>query len=452
MPPGISPISPVGTVAEPRPGSSLAELAMWPPGVTASLGDFILRQPESVACCSCSTSLQQLARLADAMLANVRADGTVLDAPRFQSLKTRSQAILAGLTGTFPAEWNDYIAAAAQSGDAPGQACVPRANHPALGQTDVFLHCGPLATWTSKTVTQHHSVLAATRNPAWTGFYQQADLLLPGMAAGAGQVLGVELSWNREPTVIFPADLIACGGEANTVPKNFAYFLPEDAGNSTGQAATVLFSEFYIHRFLGISLPLLKTLATSLAGPPEPAMAAALHLWFRGHDVGHFISPYGTLQRRHVLSSWMYGILDELWADVIGYVVAISPAAESLIGDAGDVSRLAFLAELLRYVRRGAAWFIDSAAAAVELAALEANGAIHFDRSSRTLTWSAELMDAAMIGLGTRLVRLLFGEVRSEDTALLDPLSHGSSDLAEFLTGTIHAGQAGSLPYDYRYV
>jgi hypothetical protein len=435
-------------MTEALPGDSLAALAMWPPGVAAPIGDFRLHPPGILS--RCAPSLHELAGLADAMLASVCVDGTVQDPVRFGSFRAESQAILTGLSDCFPAEWSGYIAAAA-GGEKPGMPRFPRAGHPALDQTDVFLHCGPLATWPSKATTQHYSVLAAMRNPTWTGFYQQADLLVSDLATCAGETLGASLGWNRAPTVIFPADLIVCGGEANTIPKNFAYFLPDDAGNSAGQASTVLFSEFYVHRFLGISLPLLKMLAPSLAEPSLPALAAALHLWFRGHDAGHFVSPGGIPQQREVLSSWMYGVLDEVWADVIGYIGASSPAAGSLIDDAADISRLTYLAELLRYVRRGARWFTDSAAAAVELAALEASGAVHFDRSALTLSWSAELMDTTMTDLGRRLIRLLFGEVHGEDVALLDPLSDTRSDFAEFLASTVRGDRAGP-PYDYRYI
>jgi hypothetical protein len=435
-------------MTEAPPGDSLAALAIWPPGVAAPLGDFRLRPPGILS--SCAPSLHELAGLADAMLASVCVDGTVRDPVRFGSFRAESQAILNGLSDCFPAEWGGYIAAAAGRSDTPDMPRLPQAGHPALEQTDVFLHCGPLATWPSKATTQHHSVLAAIRNPTWTGFYQQADLLVSDLTTCAGEILGASLAWNRAPTVIFPADLIVCGGEANTIPKNFAYFLPDDVGNSAGQASTVLFSEFYVHRFLGISLPLLKMLVPSLTQPPPPALAAALHLWFRGHDLGHFVSPGGMPQQREVLSSWMYGVLDEVWADVIGYIAASSPTAGALIDDAADLSRLTYLAELLRYVRRGAGWFLDSAAAAVELAALEASGAVHFDRSALTLTWSANLMDTTMADLGRRLIRLLFGEVRGEDVALLDPLNDASSDFAEFLASTVRGDRAGL--YDYRYV
>jgi hypothetical protein len=432
---------------------SLTALAAWPTGVGAVTGDFALRRAENWpgSIREASPSLQRLSRFADGLLAAISPDGRVLHAELFNDLCTKSQTSLDALAGEVPGEWAGYIKGAAVEIGA-GQAWGKSSNtcRPALDQTDFFFHSGPLTTWGSKSHIRPYSFLAATRNLAWTEFYERVDRQLPGLVTRAGEALGEDLAWYRQPTVMFPADIIACGGEANTVPKNISYFFPEDAGHSAGEASTVLFPDFYVHRFLGISVPLLKGLAPGFGPPPTKAMASALQLWFRGHDVGHFLSPQAAPQRREVLSHRMYGVLDEIWADVIGYCFACAPEWDALLGVPPGAGRAAFLAELLRYIRRGSRWFTDSGAANVELAALEASGALGYDASSLSLTWSETLMDAAMIDLGRSVARLLFHDVRSEDVARLDTLNSGGSALCEFLTTSTSRGQI-ALPYDYRY-
>jgi len=442
-----------GTARKPDANCSLAALATWPLGVGAVIGDFALgRQADPRgSALEALPSLQSISRLADRMLAAISPDGRILNAELFEDLCIKSQRSLDELADEAPEEWSGYIkGAAGEIGARHAWGESSNTCRPLLDQTDYFFHSGPLVTWGSKSTIRPYSVLAATRDSAWTEFYKRVDRKLPGLASRVSEAVGEDLTWNRQPTVMFPAKIIICGGEANTVPKNIAYFLPEDAAQDAGEAATVLFSDFYIHRFFGISVPLLKALAPGFDLPPAGAMASALHLWFRGHDAGHFLSPQAAPQRREVLSHRMYGVLDEVWADVVGYFVACAPEWELLTGVAPGVARVAFLAELLRYARRGSRWFVDSAAANVELAALEAAGAIEYDASNFSLGWSDTLLDTAMSDLGRSVARLLYREVRSEDAACLDSLNAGGSVFCEFLTTSISQRHM-DLPYDYRY-
>jgi hypothetical protein len=450
---GPLPLYPDGAARKPPTNHSLAALATWPLSVGAVVDDFALSRQTDLpgSAFEALPSLQGLSRVADRMLATMSPDGRILNAELFEDLCTKSQRSLDALADEAPEEWTGYIEkAAVEVGDRQAWGKSSNTSRPPLDQTDFFFHSGPLATWGSKSTIRPHSILAATRNSVWTEFYERVDRRLPELATHVGAILGEDLAWSSPPTVIFPANIVACGGEANTVPKNIAYFFPEDAGQSTGDASTVLFSDFYVHRFFGISVPLLKALTPSFSGPSAAVMAAALHLWFRGHDAGHFLSPQAAQQRREVLSHRMYGVLDEVWADIIGYFFACSPEWEALTGVSSGTARVTFLAELLRYIRRGGRWFIDSAAANVELAALEAAGALEYDAANLKLGWSETLMDSAMVDLGRSVARLLFRDVRSEDVARLDTLNSGGSAFCEFLTTSISRGHI-NLPYDYRY-
>jgi hypothetical protein len=442
-------VHPEGYASKPPAEHSLAALATWPLGVGAVVEDFALsRRAEPLGSLP---SLRSLSRSADRMLAAISPYGRVLNAELLEDLCRKSQRSLDELADEVPDEWTRYIkGAAAEIGGRQAWGESSNSCRPPLGRTDFFFHSGPLGTWGSKSTIRPHSVLACTRNPAWTEFHEQVDRKLPSLAAHVGAILGEDLSWRSQLPVMFPADIIACGGEANTVPKNISYFFPEDAGQSTGEASTVLFADFYVHRFFGISVPLLRTLAPGLDEPPAAVMASALNLWFRGHDVGHFLAPQAAQQRREVLSQQMYGVLDEVWADTVGYFIASSPEWAALTGVSPGAARLAFLAELLRYVRRGSRWFIDSGAANVELAALEATGALEYDAAKLRLGWSETMMDSAMADLGRSVARLLFRDVRSEDAARLDALHTGGSVLCEFLTTSISRNHP-DLPYDYRY-
>ena len=432
---------------------SLAALATWPLGVGAVVDDFALGRKTDLpgSTIEALPSLQSLSRPADRMLSTISPHGRILNAELFADLCLESQIGLDALADEAPKEWTSYIkGAAVEIGSRQAWGKSSNNCRPPLDQTDFFFHSGPLTTWSSKSTIRPYSILAATRNSTWTEFYRRVALTFPGLATSVSEALGEELAWRIQPPVIFPANIIACGGEANTVPKNIAYFLPEDAGASAGEAATILFSDFYVHRFFGISVPLLKAFAPGFNEPPAAVMSSALHLWFRGHDAGHFLSPQAAPQRREVLSHRMYGVLDEVWADIVGYFVACAPEWEALTGVSSSVARVTFLAELLRYVRRGSRWFADSAAASVELAALEACGALEYDASNLSLRWSEALMDSAMIDLGRAVARLLFRDVRSEDVARLDTLSSGGSVFGRLLSTSSSRGHI-DLPYDYRY-
>ena len=437
----------------PPANHSLAALANWPLGVGAVVDDFALGRQTNLPGSKPGAlpSLQSLSRDADRMLAAISPYGRILNAQLFEDLCVKSQRSLDALADEVPENWTGYVkGAAAEIGARQAWGDSSNTCRPPLDQTDFFLHSGPLATWSSKSTIRPHSVIAATRNSAWAEFYERVDRRLPDLATRVSDALGEDLAWRSQPTVIFPANIVVCGGEANTVPKNIAYFFPEDSGHSTGEASTILFSDFYVHRFLGISVPLLKAFVPEFNQPQAAVMSSALHLWFRGHDAGHFLSPQAAPQRREVLSHRMYGVLDEVWADVVGYFVACAPQWEALTGVSSSVARVTFLAELLRYVRRGSRWFADSAAASVELAALETSGALDYDASTLRLSWSEALMDSAMIDLGRSVARLLFRDVRSEDVARLDTLNSGGSVFCGFLTTSISRGHI-DLPYDYRY-
>jgi hypothetical protein len=444
---------PEGLARKSPANHSLAALAIWPLGIGAVVDDFALSWQTDLPRPALESllSLQNLSRLADRMLSAITPRGSVLNAELFEDVCMKSQKGLGALASEAPEEWADYIkVAAVEIGARQAWGETSNRCRPPLDQTDFFFHSGPLATWASKSTIRPHSILAATRNSAWTEFYRRVDQRLPGLSTRVSEALGEDLTWRCQPTVMFPANIVVCGGEANTVPKNIAYFLPEDAGHSGGEASTILFPDFYVHRFFGISVPLLRALAPDLNEPPAAVMASALHLWFRGHDAGHFLSPQAAPQRREVLSHRMYGVLDEIWADLIGYFVACAPEWEAVTGVSSSAARIAFLAELLRYIRRGSRWFIDSAAAHVELAALEASGALEYDGPNLRLRWSETLMDSAMIDLGRSVARLLFRDVRSEDVSRLDTLNSEGSVFCEFLT-TSSSRRHIDLPYDYRF-
>ena len=90
-------------------------------------------------------------------------------------------------------------------------------------------------------------------------------------------------------------DLIACGGEANTFPKHFAYFLPEDedVNDPDAEKKTILFRNAYALRHEKIS----RRLGEAMLVGPRPSEdvdpAEVLVMWLRGHDIAHAVTLPG---------------------------------------------------------------------------------------------------------------------------------------------------------------
>lgn len=272
---------------------------------------------------------------------------------------------------------------------------------------------GPLRTWSTKDEGCRFSATVSVENREANALIQAMNEELPAAVSVVAKdcAAGDVRFWHPPEFVV--TDLVACGGEANTFPKHFAFFLPEDAGirDDSYGTKTVVFGNVYEAQFRNIAAPV----AERVLDPWKPVDDAALRtllIWFRGHDVGHFLGPHAGQVDYLKGVGRARGALQEAFADVTGYLLASSPSVlQRAEIDPHDMASV-FLSEMLRYFRRGWQWFPDSCAARVELAYLVEGGWLQVGAHDGVqLHWDAEGLREGMLALGRDLcAALLRGE------------------------------------------
>ena len=278
----------------------------------------------------------------------------------------------------------------------------------------VFVVYGPLKTWSTKDEGCRFSAAVSVDNREANVLVQAINEELPAAVSVVAKQCdaGDVRFWHLPEFVV--TDLVACGGEANTFPKHFAFFLPEDAGihDDTCGTKTVVFANVYEAQFTEIAAPV----AARVLDPWKPVVGDAalrtLLVWFRGHDVGHFLGPHAGQVDYLKGVGRARGALQEAFADVTGYLLASNPGVLARAGVDGEDMATVFLSEMLRYFRRGWQWFPDSCAARVELAYLVEGGWLQVGaRDGVQLHWDADGLREGMLSLGRDLcAALLRGE------------------------------------------
>jgi hypothetical protein len=351
----------------------------------------------------------QLAKLGDALRALQDRNGEPIAPAASQQLADSSAQLLEQLAtaSAIPDDDGELIrrrADALVNGTAPEAVALREAERAAPAPLTVI--CGPLCTWRQKSKVPLHGVVVATR-------HEQGDRLMAGIDASATQALATVEARLGLPGLgvagVYPiqvVDLIACGGEANTFPKHFAYFLPEDEGitdRETPNKKTILFRNAYKLRFTQISERLGERL---LDGPRvrETDPALLLLTWLRGHDIAHGLTApgmgkVGSPEVGH--EPWM--ALQEAISDVFGLLMSVTPEWLELSGaDAGELCAI-FMGELLHYLRRGPWLWGDAGAAFCELSFLERGGYVVIDDDAR-IHWETDRLIAGMDALAQELI------------------------------------------------
>jgi hypothetical protein len=353
----------------------------------------------------------QLAKLGDALRSLQTKDGSMLATDASQQLADCSAQLLGEIAeaATLPGETKDIIrlrADALANGTKPEAVALREAE--ASGPQPLTVLCGPLCTWRQKSKVPLHGVVVATRHEA-------SDELMAAIDAHAAQALAtVEARLGLSGlgvAGVYPiqvVDLIACGGEANTFPKHFAYFLPEDEGiadRDTPNKKTILFRNGYRLRFTQISGRLADVLLDGPRVGEGVDVAPLLLSWLRGHDIAHGVTipgmgKVGSPAVEH--ERWM--ALQEAISDVFGLLMAVTPEWLELLpaGGADDIAAI-FMGELLHYLRRGPWLWGDAGAAFVELSFLEQGGYVEIDDDA-VIHWSTDRLIEGMDALAKELV------------------------------------------------
>lgn len=374
--------------------------------------DWMDLQPEHVPAeiQSLLPDIYTLAALADSLRALQAIDGRFLDEQVASALLKRSAALLKKIADALPGPTaqvlrmradgllaNDHTEAALRQIDAP--------DHP------LVLLCGPICSWRNKTKGTLHGVVASSPINRLNMLIQQADSLIESIERHFQTILAEPtLKVGSVPPFVV-TQLFACGGEPNTFPKHFSYFLPEDEGvKYAPKKKTVVYANLYYHRFCGVSRQLAGEMlvpAEPVAFTPEQCMRDLL-LWFRGHDIGHsFVLPETEYRRLRPLKMETSVMLQEAIADVMGFLMTVRAPWQNTFQTNAAESGSVFLAEMLRYIRRGLAWFPDSRAAFFELSHLLASGSVSLVEDGTKIFWEPDRFYAGMVELAKDLVNIV---------------------------------------------
>jgi hypothetical protein len=384
---------------------------LWPEGDTHTVAYAPLEPAVPEELRGVVPAALRLAKLGDALRSLQATDGSPIAAEASQTLADSSAELLTGMAeaAALPDATRDIIrlrADALANGTAPEAVALREAEQ--SGPQPLTVLCGPLCTWRQKSKVPLHGVVVATR-------HEPSDELMAAIDARAAQALAtVERRLGLSGlgvAGVYPiqvVDLIACGGEANTFPKHFAYFLPEDEGitdRDTPNKKTILFRNGYRLRFTQIS----DRLADALLDGPRVGdgvdVAPLLLSWLRGHDIAHGVTMpgmgrTGSPDVEH--ERWM--ALQEAISDVFGLLMAVTPEWLELLpaGGADEIAAI-FMGELLHYLRRGPWLWGDAGAAYVELSFLEQGGYVEIDDDA-VIHWSTERLIEGMDALANELV------------------------------------------------
>ncbi|MFJ4145133.1 hypothetical protein [Pseudomonas sp. NPDC089734] len=287
----------------------------------------------------------------------------------------------------------------------------------ALNEKELVGYAGPLSTWLGKSRQTGFSAFFGTPNPRLQAVSDVVDQHFESSVARLSERFGVELQ--RLPACSYKIiDLCAIAGEADTFPKHFAYFMPEDQGIKYAPIKrTVVFANTYLSLYRQIALEQKAIFGwTDDDLPSEQDAERYLIGWFRGHDLGHSIvlgnTDYRNLSRH---DRWGSMVAQEAVADVFGFLLAMDPAiAKRLDLDPIKMTRL-YVLELFRYLRRGPEQFPDAGAAYIQLKMLEDAGVLSVTRPG-AITIDAEAFALAM----NNIARTLLTAVMSNDIQAFD--------------------------------
>lgn len=195
-----------------------------------------------------------------------------------------------------------------------------------------------------------------------------------------GRIFSDNLAWLQrqidERLIALPGcrykivDLFAIAGEANSYPKHFAYFFPEDEGvKYAPQKRTIVFANTYINLFERFARTQASLLGWQQNVIPESSICARhLIAWFRGHDLGHSIviekMRFGSLSKQ---DRWGSMVIQEALADVFGLLMCLTEDSRQALQLDETHQLRVFMLEMLRYLRRGPCDYPDAGAAYIQL-------------------------------------------------------------------------------------
>ena len=391
---------------------------VWPSDSTQGVAYSPLRPELKPSLGPVMESLFELAALGDALHRLQTPAGKFISHLAAEALSRRSAEIMLELSesecSSPEAAYVMGLRAEALCSGAPSWSAA-LAETDVMDEQDLTVLCGPLCTWRAKTRSALHSVVIATSNDRGSELMGELDNALDaGMHSVAGELdVGDLAVTTRYPMQAL--DLIVCGGEANCIPKHFAYFLPEDEGFARApRNKSLLFVNAYAMRHAHMSRMLAARMLDGPTPSPQADVGMILLCWMRGHDLAHGItfdsrqlSPSGNFEHEPRMA------LSEAIADTFGFWLSVSPPWQSRLKATQTDVAAVFMAELLHYLRRGPWHWGDAAAAFLELSFLLDNRYLALS-SSGLIQWNVESLLSGMRHLAETLASTMRGHATAQ--------------------------------------
>ena len=230
-------------------------------------------------------------------------------------------------------------------------------------------------------------------------------------------------------------NLFAIAGEANSYPKHFAYFFPEDEGvKYASQKRTIVFANTYLRMFERFARSQAFLLGWEHGDIPENEICARhLIAWFRGHDLGHSVvlekTVFGKLSKQ---DRWGSMVVQEALADVFGLLMCLTENSRQALQLNETLQIKIFLLEMLRYLRRGPCDYPDAGAAYIQLKWLVEHQCLDWRETHYEVNFSA--LKPALIELATVMTReVLEGDLTTAMQFLQQYSPHHQREEADLL-------------------
>ena len=234
------------------------------------------------------------------------------------------------------------------------------------------------------------------------------------------------------------------GGVSSSGHKHFAHFflLEAPAASVDGPEFTIVFGNIHATRLRRCSMELLRRCGPGRLLRDDDVLRSSL-AWFRGHDLAHFWRLTREPRRTgdagsgpgKALTAFERMTLEETYADLLGLLSVAS------LGQLAELSQ-AYAAELLRYLSRECSFFADSAAAALTIGWLRANGVT-------PILGTAAWLEAALAPLGRlgQVIHRVLWEGQDHELGALRAALRAGHEFGGSLSGLYV-----SVPTDIEYI
>lgn len=303
-----------------------------------------------------------------------------------------------------------------------------------LNEQQLVLGIGKTSTWIGKSKQSYYSSWFGEPAPVLQEISDVMDSLFPESLLFLQKEIAADLL--ALPGCAYKIiTLFGIAGEANTYPKHFAYFFPEDEGlKHSPVKRTVVFANTYLQLFEMFSRTEAVRLGWAEEDLPESHVCQRyLIAWFRGHDLGHsLVRNENVFPALSKIDRWGSMMVQEALADQFGLLMCLTPqVADGLQLDRNVLARIYFL-EILRYLRRGPSSYPDAGAAWIQFNYLREHGCIEL--SAETIGFHPELFFTQMANL-TRMMseELLGGDAARAKEFMQQYCPHNNPEDVEIL-------------------